>query len=91
MPTSRHTPLRMCLACRQRRPKRELLRLVMGLQGPRLDPSGRQPGRGAYICPDNPACWVEKKLRRFAGVHAGALAQALNALFSPDATAAKEV
>lgn len=91
MSTSRHIPLRMCLACRQRRPQRELLRLVLGPDGPRLDPSGRQPGRGAYICPDNPACWVEKKLRRFAGVHTAALAQALSALFSPGATALKEV
>ena len=33
------------------RPKRELIRLVAGQDGSiALDPSGKMPGRGAYVC-----------------------------------------
>ncbi len=77
MPTAKHIPMRQCIACRERRPKRELLRIVLTEAGPVLDPTGRKPGRGAYVCPDKPACWVEKKLRRFAGAKAQELSQAL--------------
>lgn len=80
MPTAKHTPIRQCVACRERRPKGELLRVVLGENGPTIDPTGRKPGRGAYICPDKPECWNEKKLRRFAGARAPELAQALQAL-----------
>ncbi|WP_119314223.1 YlxR family protein [Calidithermus terrae] len=73
----------MCVACRRRRPKRELLRVVLTPEGPVIDPSGKKPGRGAYVCPDQPECWAEKRLRRFAGAGAAALAQALNALLAP--------
>ncbi len=77
MSKGKHIPIRQCIACRQRRPKRELLRIVLTPMGPVLDPTGRKPGRGAYVCPDNPACWAEKKLRRFAGAKALELSQAL--------------
>lgn len=79
----KHVPERMCVACRKRRPKRELLRVVLTPEGPVIDPSGKKPGRGAYVCPDQPECWAEKKLRRFAGAGAAALSQALNALLAP--------
>ncbi|GEM84534.1 MAG: hypothetical protein KatS3mg074_014 [Meiothermus sp.] len=77
MPTAKHIPMRQCIACRERRPKHELLRIVLTEAGPVLDPTGRKPGRGAYVCPDKPECWVEKKLRRFAGAKAQELSQAL--------------
>ncbi|HEU4742006.1 MAG TPA: YlxR family protein [Meiothermus sp.] len=76
----KHVPQRMCVACRTRRPKLELLRIVLTEQGPVIDPSGRRPGRGAYVCPDKPECWAEKKLRRFAGAGAEVLSQALQTL-----------
>ena len=45
-------PLRQCLGCRERKPKRELLRVVRSPEGEiHLDPSGRSNGRGAYVCP----------------------------------------
>ncbi|WP_457630454.1 YlxR family protein [Oceanithermus sp.] len=69
----------MCASCRRRRPKRELLRVVRTPAGWELDPSGKRPGRGAYVCPDDPACREEKKLRRWAGAGAAALATALDA------------
>ena len=45
-------PLRMCLACRERRPKREMIRIVKSEQGIHLDFSGKAEGRGAYLCND---------------------------------------
>ena len=75
----RHVPLRMCVACRKRRPKGELLRVLLTPEGFRLDPTGKLPGRGAYVCRDQPECRTEKKLRRFAGGRAKALSEALSA------------
>ena len=44
-------PQRMCVACRTMRPKRELIRLVASQDGEiSLDPTGKKPGRGAYVC-----------------------------------------
>lgn len=77
MSKAKHIPIRQCIACRERRPKRELLRIVMTEGGPVLDLTGRKPGRGAYVCPDRPDCWAEKKLRRFAGAKAKELSLAL--------------
>lgn len=45
------TPMRMCVACRQMRPKKELVRIVRTPEGDvRLDTAGRANGRGAYLC-----------------------------------------
>jgi uncharacterized protein len=74
-----HIPFRQCLACRERKPKGELLRLVQSSQGPQIDLGSRQPGRGAYVC-RQVECWSEKKLRRFAGAKAAELSGALYAL-----------
>ena len=53
----RHIPERTCTACRTQRAKRELVRLVRTAdQTVRVDPTGKQPGRGAYLCRD-PRCW----------------------------------
>lgn len=47
----RHIPQRTCIACRRVMPKRELNRVVRTVNGNVIfDPSGRTPGRGAYIC-----------------------------------------
>lgn len=49
----RKTPTRMCVGCREMKPKRELLRVVRSTQGEvALDPTGKMPGRGAYVCPN---------------------------------------
>lgn len=48
-----HIPIRTCVACRRARPKDELVRIVRRRDGSVVaDPSGREPGRGAYICPE---------------------------------------
>jgi len=66
----KHVPLRTCLACRRRRPKRSLVRLVRRADGTvAVDAAGVAPGRGAYVCAEDPAC-VERALK------AGRLSQA---------------
>ena len=49
----KHEPLRMCIACREMKPKKEMLRVVKNADGEiNADPTGKAPGRGAYICTD---------------------------------------
>ena len=44
-------PMRMCVGCREMKPKRELIRVVRAPDGGvSMDPSGKKPGRGAYVC-----------------------------------------
>ena len=44
-------PMRMCIGCRQMKPKQELIRVVRSPQGDiSLDPTGKKNGRGAYLC-----------------------------------------
>ena len=46
-------PLRMCVACRQMKPKRELVRIVKTPEGDIVAAAGgKVNGRGAYICND---------------------------------------
>ena len=45
-------PQRQCMGCRERKAKRELIRVVRGTDGTVcLDFGGKMNGRGAYICP----------------------------------------
>jgi len=44
-------PMRMCVGCREMKPKRELIRVVRSPEGEvSIDPVGKKPGRGAYVC-----------------------------------------
>jgi len=46
-------PQRQCMGCRERRAKRELIRVVRGTDGVvSVDFSGKLNGRGAYLCPN---------------------------------------
>ncbi len=54
-------PFRMCLACRERKPKKEMIRIVKSERGIHLDFSGKEQGRGAYLC--NDANCMNKVLR----------------------------
>lgn len=43
--------MRTCIACRQKRPKRDLIRVVSTSEGTlEIDVRGKRPGRGAYLC-----------------------------------------
>jgi predicted RNA-binding protein YlxR (DUF448 family) len=45
------TPMRMCVACRQMTPKKQLLRIVRTPENEiKPDPTGKLSGRGAYLC-----------------------------------------
>ncbi len=53
----KHIPQRTCIACRQVRNKRDLIRIVRTTEaGVMIDPSGKRAGRGAYLCRAR-ACW----------------------------------
>ena len=55
-------PQRQYMGCRERKPKRELIRVVRTPEGAvSLDFGGKMNGRGAYLCPD-PEC-LKKALR----------------------------
>jgi predicted RNA-binding protein YlxR (DUF448 family) len=44
-------PVRQCIACRQEKPKNELVRVIRTPEGDIcIDKTGRMNGRGAYIC-----------------------------------------
>ena len=50
------------MACREVKPKRQLVRLVRVPEGRiEIDAEGTKAGRGAYLCP-RPECW-EKGLK----------------------------
>jgi predicted RNA-binding protein YlxR (DUF448 family) len=69
-------PHRTCLGCRQRKLKRELVRLVRRPDGAvALDATGAAPGRGAYVCAD--AGCAERALK------AGRLSHAFRAPSQP--------
>lgn len=55
---SRRLPQRTCVACRQVKEKRQLVRLVRAADGSVQVASGREEGRGAYIC-RQASCWQE--------------------------------
>ena len=57
MATTRKIPMRMCIGCRERRPKRELIRIVRTPNDDiQLDRTGKLSGRGAYLCADRSEC-----------------------------------
>jgi len=59
----KHVPMRTCVACRENKPKRELLRVVRTPDGHvQLDATGKKAGRGAYLCAKL-SCW-ENALKR---------------------------
>jgi predicted RNA-binding protein YlxR (DUF448 family) len=47
-------PQRMCVGCKEKKAKKELLRIVRTPeQDVLVDLTGKKSGRGAYICPNN--------------------------------------
>ncbi|GAQ26213.1 MULTISPECIES: YlxR family protein [Tepidanaerobacter] len=44
-------PMRMCIGCREMKPKNELIRIVKTPDNNvEIDPTGKKSGRGAYVC-----------------------------------------
>lgn len=56
-------PIRQCIACREHRPKKELIRVVITPDGEKLlDPTGKMNGRGVYCCNDEKC--ITKAMKR---------------------------
>jgi predicted RNA-binding protein YlxR (DUF448 family) len=52
-----HIPIRTCIVCGSKRGKKDLIRLVVTSEGFVIrDDSGKEKGRGAYVCPST-SCW----------------------------------
>ena len=62
----KHVPIRTCIACRCKRPKKEMVRWVLkGGKKLVIDLKGKETGRGANLCPSL-ACFDKAvKLRAF--------------------------
>ena len=61
----RKIPMRMCIACNEMKPKKELIRVVHSKEGDiSLDLTGKTAGRGAYICKSRECFALLKKGRR---------------------------
>lgn len=59
-------PMRMCVACREMKPKKELIRVVCDADGNvQVDPSSKAQGRGAYLCNDVACLEKAIKIRAF--------------------------
>lgn len=71
----KHVPQRTCVGCREVLAKRSLIRVVRLPEGVRVDTTGKQAGRGAYLH-DQRSCW-ERALK-------GALAHALRTELTND-------
>ena len=57
-------PQRQCMGCRERKAKRELIRVVRMTDGNvSLDFSGKLNGRGSYLCPDMNCLLKARKAR----------------------------
>ena len=58
----KNIPLRTCMGCNQKKPKKELIRIVKNKEGEIcIDKTGKLDGRGAYIC-DSVEC-LEKVVK----------------------------
>lgn len=77
----KHVPQRTCIACRQVKPKRELIRVVRAPDGKvHIDETGKAHGRGAYLC-RNRVCW-EKGIGQVYYAKSSPLIHALNVTLS---------
>lgn len=80
-PRQKHIPERTCVACRAHDAKRALVRVVRLTDGGVVvDETGKQKGRGAYLCCQR-ACW-DQALKR------GALNRALRVTLTAEEIAA---
>jgi hypothetical protein len=58
----------MCVGCRKRREKRELIRLVRNAVGAFVpDEKKNLPGRGVYLCP-SPDCIARAQKKQLRGI-----------------------
>ncbi len=68
MSSRRHIPIRTCIGCGEKKPKREMIRIVCQDENIFIDPTGKASGRGAYVCV-NLNC-LEEAIKKKAFSHA---------------------
>jgi predicted RNA-binding protein YlxR (DUF448 family) len=70
---NKHTPIRQCAGCRERKPQAQMQRFVrVDSRSWRPDgPRKRQPGRGVYLCSAGCSLRVEKN-RKYPGLASAA-------------------
>ncbi|MBW1667563.1 MAG: YlxR family protein [Deltaproteobacteria bacterium] len=60
-----HIPQRMCVVCRLKQDKKNLVRFVLDPEGRLIrDDTGKEPGRGIYVCPSN-SCLEQMSSKKF--------------------------
>ncbi len=76
-------PMRTCVMCRQKREKRELVRIVRTPEGEiKFDPTGKANGRGCYVCTSEECLSSVKNVSRIArALETAADAQQLNRVY----------
>jgi predicted RNA-binding protein YlxR (DUF448 family) len=68
MSKKEHVPIRMCIGCRRKRKKEEMLRFIKGIDGVMfINEKKRINGRGFYLCPDIICFKTAQKKERWVG------------------------
>ena len=84
-------PMRMCLGCREMKPKKELLRIVHGPDGSvSVDTTGKKPGRGAYICFSGECLQKALKQKQLEKTFGCAMTEEVKAQLTGEAAALKD-
>lgn len=68
-------PERMCVSCRQMKPKTELVRIVNVGNSVIVDTSGKINGRGVYLCKNNVCVERALKNKKFTKTYGFALSE----------------
>lgn len=64
MAAGKKVPLRKCIGCGEMKSKKEMIRIIKTTENTIiLDKTGKQNGRGAYICPDLKCLETARKSR----------------------------
>ena len=63
--TEKKVPERRCIGCMTSRPKKDLIRIAADADGLHIDPSGKMPGRGAYLCRNGECAMLALKKNAF--------------------------
>jgi predicted RNA-binding protein YlxR (DUF448 family) len=64
-----HLPIRMCVGCRKRRKKEEMVRFKQGEDGILFVDEKKLNGRGFYLCPDVTCLRLAQKKIQMGRVH----------------------
>lgn len=68
MSKKEHVPIRMCIGCRRKRKKEEMLQFIKGIDGVVfVNEKKRINGRGFYLCPDLICFKMAQKKERWVG------------------------